>query len=396
MVRAEQTLELGLSISTSAQREAFYSLAQKFEKQNQGVTVHITALTSEIYKQRFPDMLAQSGKYDVLYWHAGARLSEFVEQGLIEPLDDLWKHESFNGAFDQSILDILTFDQKPYGIPISYYQLGFYYYKPLFEKYGLVEPETWQQFLALCENLNTAGVTPIFIGSKSNWPATAWFDYLNIRINGLSFHNQTTAGQVSFLDERFKKLFSVWSELIENEYFNQDHQELDWKEGLPFIYRGLAGMSMIGNYVIQDIPTSIVANIGFFPFPSFGLAPSKYEEAPVDILIVPQASSTQALAKRFLEFTAQSDVQAELNTTLGVLSPNRDAQNNRNALVSEAYTVLNQAEAVSQFFDRDAKASFADQVMPIIDAFLFNNDISKTQSRLESVRLSEFAESAQQ
>lgn len=394
LARAETTLELGLSISTSSQREAFYALARKFENENKGVTVHIGAMTSERYKLKFPSMLA--GKYDVLYWHAGARLSEFVEQDLIKPLDDLWQHENLKEAFDQSILDTLTINQKRYGVPISYYQLGFYYYKPLFEKHGLTEPSNWREFLELCADLDSVGVTPIFIGTKSNWSATAWFDYLNIRINGLSFHNQTTAGQVSFLDDRFTTLFSVWSELIENQYFNQNHHELDWKQGLPLIYRGLAGMSMIGNYVIQDIPSSIVENIGFFPFPNFGAVPSKYEEAPVDILIIPLASKNQKLASRFLQFAARSDIQSELNAMLGVLSPHRNAQNNRNSLATEAYTVLNKADAVSQFFDRDAKASFANKVMPIIDAFMLNNNISRTQSRLESARLSEFAESPQQ
>ncbi len=388
--QATQPLELGLSISTSAQREAFYSLAQEFMEENEDVDILITALTSEDYKQRFPELIRHKNQYDVLYWHSGARLEEFIEKNWVASVSDLWLQDQLDDAFDDSIVDSIRFGEHIYGLPISYYQIGFYYNKPLFKKHGLTEPQTWSDFLTLCKQLKALNVIPIFIGTKSNWPATAWFDYLNIRINGLAFHKATTRGKVSFLDERFTKLFTIWSVLNENNYFNTEHQKVDWKQGLPLLYRGMIGMTMIGNYVIQDIPERIIDDIGYFPFPHFDPDKNVYEEAPVDILIIPSNSDNKELAKRFLQFAARSDIQSKLNNTLGVLSPRRDAQISKVSLVNEAYRALDNADGLTQFFDRDARASYADKIMPIIDQFMLDNDVAGVQSSLESVRLREY------
>ncbi|WP_420932959.1 hypothetical protein ACOJR9_10585 [Alteromonas sp. A081] len=62
-------------------------------------------------------------------------------------------------------------------------------------------------------------------------------------------------------------VFNTWVEPIEKGYFISDHDKLSWREGLPFLFRDLVGMSMIGNYVIQDIQQAAVQRLGFFPFP---------------------------------------------------------------------------------------------------------------------------------
>ena len=72
---ATETLNFAVSISNSAQREAFYTLAQEFERTHPQTRIELTSFTSEIYKQKFPELL-NSTKYDLLYWHAGERLFE--------------------------------------------------------------------------------------------------------------------------------------------------------------------------------------------------------------------------------------------------------------------------------------------------------------------------------
>ncbi|AXT37416.1 hypothetical protein D1814_01360 [Alteromonas sp. BL110] len=55
-------------------------------------------------------------------------------------------------------------------------------------------------------------------------------------------------------------------------------------------------------------------------------------------------------------------------------------------LTKEAYSVLSEADGFSQFFDRDAKETFAAAVMAIIDEFVVNGDVNPTSLRLEQVR----------
>lgn len=383
-------LTFGVSISNSAQREAFYTLARQFEEANPEVTIRFKALTSEVYKQAFPNYLQIDKHFDVLYWHSGQRLFEYAEDGLILPITQLWKDNQLDLAFDHSVSKSLIYNGDVYGVPISYYQIGFYYSKPLFKQLNLHEPQSWDELLSMCQVLKKAGVPPIFIGTKSNWPATAWFDYLNLRLNGLAFHKDLTAGKVSFLDERIKRVFETWLQPMKMGCFIEEHQYLSWEEGLPYLYRDLVGMSMLGNYVIQNIPDSVIENIGFFPFPLVQPDQPSFEEAPIDVLLIPKNANDPDLAQRFLAFASQPNIQKELNATLGVLSPHSSAQGETSSLVKEAYEVLSNASGVSHYFDRDATRAFADQAMPVIDAFMVNQNIEKTLAKLEEIRLANF------
>lgn len=387
-----EEITFGVSISTSAQREAFYTLANNFEKANPGTTIQFKALTSEDYKRAFPDFLKAQSDYDVLYWHSGERLFEYVKQGLVLPISDVWEEKQLIDVFDSSVVDTLKKDNEFYAIPISYYQIGFYYSKPLFKQLGLTKPTTWQEFMTVCRAIKDVGTAPIFIGTASNWPATAWFDYLNIRINGLAFHQQLTQGKIPFTDDRVSEVLQTWLEPIQEDCFIDEHHTMTWREGLPFLYRDLVGMSMIGNYVIQDLPESVLSKLGFFAFPRFENAHGNAEEAPIDVLLIPKNTRNHQLAKRFLAYVSQSEVQSELNTMLGVISPHRDAQTDTQQLVKEAYKVLSNASGLSQFFDRDAIKAFADEVMPLLDKFMLNQNIEKTQTQLEEVRVAIFGQ----
>jgi multiple sugar transport system substrate-binding protein len=388
-VLAKQELKIAVSISNSSQRAAYYNLIQAFEDTHPNTKITITSYTSEVYKAKFPQLLL-SKKYDILYWHAGERLFEYIEQGKIASIRDILTAKEMAGMFDDAVIDSISFEKNIYALPMSYYQIGFYYHKPLFSKFGLTEPRNLDEFLVVCEVLKQNNVSPIYIGTGSNWPATAWFDYLNLRLNGIEFHMDLMRGKVSYLDNRIQNVLQKLYDISAAGYFIQEHQDLGWKQGLPLLFRGLTGMSMLGNYAVQDFPEKIKDNIGFFKFPMLSDLSNYYEEAPLDVLVVPITAAKSQLIKLFIQFASQGDNQENFNKSLGVISPHKAAQQNNSSLVQEAYNTIANAQGITQFFDRDSKHIYADQAMPIIDEFMLNLDIEGTQEALEKVRLAIF------
>ena len=242
-----------------------------------------------------------SNKYDILYWHAGERLFEFIEQDKVASINNIFTTKELAGMFDSAVIDSISFEDNIYALPVSYYQIGFYYHKPLFSKLGLSEPHNWDEFLIVCEVLQQNNVSPIYIGTGSNWSATAWFDYLNLRLNGIEFHMDIMRGEASYLDKRIHNVFKKLYVISKAGYFIQDHQDLEWKQGLPLLFRGLTGMSMLGNYAVQDFPEKVIDKIGFFKFPILADMPTYFEEAPLDVLIVPKTSKRLDLTKLFIQ-----------------------------------------------------------------------------------------------
>ena len=157
-----------------------------------------------------------SDQYDILYWHAAERLFEYIEQDKIASINDIISTKEIDGMFDRAVIDSISFEENTYALPMSYYQIGFYYHKPLFSKLGITEPHNWDEFLADCEVLKQNNVSPIYIGTKSNWPATAWFDYLNLRLNGIKFHQDLIQGKASYLDMRNHNVLKKIQDISQN------------------------------------------------------------------------------------------------------------------------------------------------------------------------------------
>ena len=88
-------------------------------------------------------------------------------------------------------------------------------------------PATWTDFLAACDKLKAAGITPLAVGSKNQWPAQYWFDYLVSRTAGPDYRTQLMAGKADYTDPQVAKALSMWKDLIDKGYFVKNANAYD-------------------------------------------------------------------------------------------------------------------------------------------------------------------------
>ena len=189
---------------TPKQRSSFTQIFKKFSKET-GIKVTTVARTDAEYKEYLPIWLLEGNNTpDILYWQASQRLFFYAEKEVIQPITELWNENHFDENFSH-VKNGVTYKGDIYALPFSYYHWGMFYRKSLIEKYGGV-PQTWEAFIAQCEEMKKDGITPLGIGTKNSWPAAAWFDYINLRINGLKFHQQVLTGKISFHDQRLQNV----------------------------------------------------------------------------------------------------------------------------------------------------------------------------------------------
>ena len=385
---ARETVTIVLMFSSGDQRGVFDRQARAFERENPDIDVAIREKEQEYYKGNMAKWLAApEPQGDVLYWFGGAKLRWFVGKGWIEPLDDLWKREKFDEVFTRSARSAVATGGRVYGLPLSYYQWGFYYRKSLFRKYDLQPPRTWQEFIELGEQLKARGITPVALGSSDRWPVAGWFDYLDLRINGLAFHQALMDGSVPYTHARVKEVFRTWRDLVERKFFLESHARLDWRGCLPFLYRGRAGMVLMGNFLVPQLPEAIRDDIGFFRFPRIKPAMPNYEDAPIDALIIPRNAANKEGARKLLAFFARADVQTELNAAMGMISPNRAARIGNDRFIEAGAAVLGEAEGIAQFYDRDTPREMYEPGMEAFVRFLDHpEDADRLLEELETVR----------
>lgn len=378
------TLVINSDASDPAPKEAWGEIVKRFEQEYPDITVKYNLYDHEAYKTTIRNWLVTSPP-DVVFWYAGNRMKTFVDRGLFEDVSDVWQQNDMYQDF-ASAKPAMSIDDKQYGVPYTYYQWGIYYRKDIFDKYGISEPETWDELLKASATLKENGVTPFTIGTKYLWTAAGWFDYINMRTNGLDFHIQLMDGKVPYTDERVKKTFANWAKLVEPGYFLENHASYSWQEAQPFLYNGQAAMYLMGNFLTANFPEDLKDKMGFFQFPVIDPNMPKAEDAPMDTIHIPAKAKNKEDARKFLAFVARKENQQLINEMMLQIPTNNKAQVKDDPFLNKGVEMLNTASGTAQFYDRDTDPAMAKEGMKGFQQFMVHPDrIDNILKKLDKV-----------
>jgi ABC-type glycerol-3-phosphate transport system substrate-binding protein len=353
--------------------------------------IHST-VAHEDFKQAIRAYLTASTPPDVLTWFAGNRARFFIDNDQIMDISDVWESEGWNTSYPKGFQAMSTVDDAQYFLPTSWYWWAVYYRVSIFEDLGLEVPETWDEFLVVCETLQENGYTPIAIGTKYRWTAAAWFDYLNMRVNGPEFHINLMLGTESYDDPRVADVFEYWRVLLDEGYFLEDAAAYSWQEALEPMIAGDAAMYLMGDFIRDSLPDETEADLDFFRFPIIDPAVLIGEDAPTDGFFIPVNSQHPEEAKEFLAYLGSVEYQTFFAEELGRLPTNFDVDK---SLFTEnqqkGLALIEGADFVAQFYDRDTTPEMADEGMNAFMAFWDDPDsIDELLVDLEAARLEIF------
>jgi multiple sugar transport system substrate-binding protein len=384
---SSEKISLGVLLSSGGiQRTTYITLIEEFESKNPNINVELIFKPDAEYKKELPHWFAEKKGPDILSWQGGERIYQYIRQGEVQSLQNLWQENNLYKQFSPASIGAVSLNATAYAIPVSYYQWGFYYRQSIFEKLNLAVPTTWDEFITVCSALKQAGTTPLTIGTKFKWPTAAWFDYLNLRINGMKFHQALLKGNESFNDKKVTAVFKKWKQLLDSQYFLEQHNGRNWQEAMPFLYHKYAGMTLMGNFFVGVLPPALRDDFKFFRFPIIDNQVPVYEEAPLDLFMVPSYTTLNDSSKKLLLFLASKPFQEKLNETLGMIPPNMQSRSSNDYFINAGTKTLNIAEGVSQFFDRDTNAAMSGVSMEIFTQFMLDKNIAEAQRKLENAR----------
>jgi ABC-type glycerol-3-phosphate transport system substrate-binding protein len=356
--------------SDPAPREADEEIVQMFmDKYPQYDVIHST-INHEDFKQAIRAYLTASAPPDVMTWFAGERARFFIDNGQIMDISDVWEGEGWVEDYPAGFKALSSVDGKQYFLPTSWYWWAVYYRVSVFEELGLEPPTTWDEFIEVCDTLKENGKIPITIGTKYRWTTGAWFDYLNMRINGPEFHIDLMLGKESYEDERVLAVFDAWRDLLENDYFIEDAAAYTWSEALEPFITGDAGMYLMGDFIRDSLPTEIIDDLDFFRFPIMDPAVPIGEDAPTDGYFIAANSQNPEAAKAFLAYLGSVEVQTYNAEKLGRLPTHTGVDRSMfNAAQQKGLALIDGADYVAQFYDRDTRPEVADMGMNVFMEF---------------------------
>jgi multiple sugar transport system substrate-binding protein len=368
---ATNQLTINSNASDPAPRAAWEAIVGQFAKANPDISVTLNVFDHESYKRAIRNWLT-SASPDVVFWFAGNRMRQFARPGLLEDVSSLFS-DAVREHFDPHTIDLVSLDDRQFGIPYAYYHIGIFYRSDLFQSAGIsAPPRTWDELKDACRALKRIGVTAFAIGTKDLWPTAAWFDYLNLRINGIEFHRSLTDGEIRYTDDRLTPVFEAWRELIEGDCFTKSHSAMSWQESQALIYSGRAAMILIGSFIVPHFPAGMRERMAFFPFPSVKHGVPQYEEAPMNSVHIPARARNHDNARNFLQFLLTPEVQQSLAEALGQIPANRSAAIKGSRFLKQGRALIESAAGLTQYFDRDTNEELAAIAMKGFQEFMLH------------------------
>ncbi len=366
----KQVLIYNSYMSDPEPREADAKAVEMFQEDHPNYEIVHSTVAHEDFKQAIRAYLTASTPPDVLTWFAGNRARFFIDNDQVMDISDVWEEQGWNESYPKGFRAMSSVDGKQYFLPTSWYWWAVYYRTDIFEEYGLEPPETWEEFMTVCETLKENDITPLAIGTKYRWTAAAWFDYLNMRINGPEFHINLMLGKESYDDPRVGEVFDYWRTLLDNEYFLEDAAAYSWSEALEPMIAGDAAMYLMGDFIRDSLPEETEAKLDFFRFPIIDPDVPIGEDAPTDGFLIPANAQHPEAAKEFLAFLGSVEYQTFFAEELGRLPTNYDVDRSIfNESQQKGLDLIEGADFVAQFYDRDTTPEMADEGMNAFMAF---------------------------
>ena len=149
---------------------------------------------------------AQGGTLDVILLPQPGAVQAQAQSGKAIALEDLgFDVDELTSTFGEYFLSLGEYQGKHYGIPTNINLKSMIWYpKKAFDAKGYQVPTTWDEMMALTDQIKADGSTPWCVGfesaSATGWPATDWMEDIMLATAGQDTYTQWVKHEIPFND----------------------------------------------------------------------------------------------------------------------------------------------------------------------------------------------------
>ncbi len=148
------------------------------------------------------------------------RSIEQAKSGNAVSLEDMgFNIDDLNATFGEYFMSLGEYNGEHYGIPTNINLKSMVWYpKDDFDKAGYTVPTTWDEMLALSDQIVADGGTPWCVGFGSEgatgWPATDWMEDIMLRTAGLDTYAKWVTHEIPFNDPSVLNAAQVFGDVM--------------------------------------------------------------------------------------------------------------------------------------------------------------------------------------
>jgi len=349
--------------------DIFEQLEKEFNETHDDIHLKIsspndatTILKTRFIREDYPDIIGIGG--DINY-------SYFVDSGILADLSDYEGLSEVKPAY-LDIIEGLEFvpTEGTYGLPYVANAAGVLYNKDMFAEHGWEIPQTWDEFISLCEKIQNEGIQPLYFGYKDTWTCLAPWNALAVGLAPSDVCQQVNKGETTFAKE-YPQVAEKMLELLN--YGEDGPFGYGYNDACTAFANGESAMYTIGSYAIPQIKSvNPDMNIGSFVMPANDSEEDNVLNSGVDLqFCVMDACENKEAAYEVLDFLMDHDsIQSYLDAQNAV--PCKD----------EDFALAPELEDMKPYIQDNRMADYQDHYYPSemavdaqIQTFLINQDV---------------------
>ena len=149
-------------------------------------------------------------------------MAQFARDGALVDLGPVLEDTTFGEDYAQVWQDLGSVDGTLYGMFMKAASKGFIWYNVnAFEEGGYEMPATWDELMALSQEIADTGTTPwseaLESGAASGWPGTDWIEDILLRQSGQEAYDAWWMGELDWTSDEVRMAFETWGEIVATE-----------------------------------------------------------------------------------------------------------------------------------------------------------------------------------
>lgn len=242
----------------------FEAVEKQFKVKYPNATIHWEKLDEKNFEQITNEQLAAGQAADILF---NQKIKGYAKAGyLLDLSDQPWVQRMIDSA-----KQTVAYKGKTYGAALDVSTFGVYYNKDIFDRLQLQPPQTWDEFIGLCDKIKQAGLSPITGGFKDTWtiqgvylPIAATSEFLQ----NPNFELDLYEGKVKIDGPELNNAMQKFTDLSHNGFFNPDALQIGYEESTQQFIDGKGAMQLMGSWTpgVVDSKTTDF-KMGFFALP---------------------------------------------------------------------------------------------------------------------------------
>jgi ABC-type glycerol-3-phosphate transport system substrate-binding protein len=257
------TINWGVFETDNFTADLWAKLIAAFEADNPGIKIRKVLATGDDRGSFWRTLLASGSFPDIV-----------MEAEILASTPGIFAEvpQDIVAAFDPATL--ATYNGKHITIPaVKQLRMQAYYNKADFAALNLKEPQTWEEFLAVCAALKGAGKVPLICGGTGDIWATGqpyWIAAINPVLMAAypNFNGDLKTGKIKWNNPVLVEALTTWQNLVKAGYYHPGCMSFSYSQAAAEFQNGAASIMVDGSWAAAGFDGAGNTGFGVFALPN--------------------------------------------------------------------------------------------------------------------------------